>query len=122
MTYTTLCENIIKENLDNINNIQIEFKNQDIIITHTLLDEMYNELNISCGYNEQDIITKISSIDKSIHPYYDSTICYFKVCIKDILDNNYNLKLVSDELQDKYKKVAYTMLELMKEKKMNIKK
>lgn len=117
MMYTTLCENLIQENLKNIDNIQIEFNGHDIIIVHTLLDEMYNKLYNTYGYDECDIISAISSKDKSILPYYDNTLCYFKVCLQNILDKkNYNLKSVSDELQEKYKKVAYKMLEMMQEK------
>ena len=118
MMYTTLCENILKENIDNINNIQqLEYKGNNIILIHTLFNEMYDKLYNDCGYSENDIISKVSSISQGIQAYYDNTLCYFKIQINDILtDKNFNLKQVSDELQEKYSLIGYTLLEMMKEK------
>jgi len=118
MEYTILCKKILKENIDNATDIQqLEYKDHDIILKHTLFNEMYDKLYNDYGYSENDIISKISSISHDIQAYYDNKLCYFKIQINDILtDKNFNLKQVSDELQEKYSLIGYTLLEMMKEK------
>lgn len=116
MTYINLCENIIKQNLENVDKIQIEFQEKDITLVHTLFDEMYNKLYNYYNYDDAEIIGTIADIDKDIEPYYDYKLCYFKVRIKNILINNYNIETVHDALYDYYKNISYKMLEMMQVK------
>lgn len=102
-------EQVANEQINHPGNIQLEYENNDIIIVNTFLNEIYHDLYYANGSN-QDIIMEMLTTN-SIKPYYDNSLCYFKVKLVNILNsNNYNLDALCDELKIKYSWLVHQIL------------
>jgi len=102
-------EQVAKEQIDHPGHLQIEYQHNNIILVNTFLDELYNEL-----YNANDgdaaAIMELLSTEKIV-PYYDNKLSFFKVKLVDMLvDSNYNLDALSDELKIRYSWIVHQML------------
>lgn len=103
-----LLEQIAKEQIDNIDKVQIEYESNSIIIINTFLDELYNNL-YDLGWDDESIKELLTT--ELIKPYYDFKLCFFKIQLVNILNsNNYNLKVLQDELKIKYAWIVHQLL------------
>lgn len=112
-------EQIAKEQIENIDKIQIEYKSSSIIIVNTFLNELYYELYNMNGYDKASIEKAVTT--ENIKPYFDEKLSFFKVALLGMLtSNNYNLKVLQDELKIKYSWIINQLLtEIKKEYKNN---
>lgn len=104
-----LLEQIAKERINNIRNIQIEYDREHIIIVDTFINELYDYIYNANGGNHDKIIELVTT--NKIQPYYDNKLMYFKIKLINILnDNNYNLSVLCDELKIRYSWIINQML------------
>ena len=112
-------EQVARKQINQSENIQIEYNNGNIIIVNTFLNELYDMLYDANGGNQDKIMEMLST--EKIAPYYDNKIMYFKIKLIGILnDNNYNLSVLCDELKIRYSWIVHQMLdEIKKYEKIN---
>lgn len=96
------------------------FKYYKLIITDTLLDEMYNTLYNDCGVDEDVIVEKTTKATEKLLGYdaedaetfYDNQLMFYKIAVIGI-SNPFNLQNLLQFVCDIYKNVSNAMLELM---------
>ncbi len=111
-------EQIAKEQIDNIDKVQIEYKSNSIIIVNTFLNELYDELYNLNGADDTSIKKLITTAN--IKPFYDHDLMYFKVQLTNILTNsNYNLKVLQDEFKIKYSWIINQLITEIKKESQN---
>lgn len=107
-------EQVARKQINHVENIQIEYDKNNIIIVNTFLNELYDELYNSNG-GDQDKIFELVTTNK-IKPFYDNKLMYFKIKLVDILsDKNYNLSVLGDEFKIKYSWILHQLLDAIKE-------
>lgn len=107
---------LVKDRIHYAEKLQIEIKyDNDIIITDSILNDLYNEIFNINRYDENTIINTVNSID-NVRAFYDYKIGYFYVRIIDAVnhDATYCLESIIENLQEKYKQVAKSMLVMLK--------
>ena len=112
-------EQIAKEQLNQVEQIQIEYDRTNIIIVDTFLNELYHELYNKNNGNQDKIMEMLTT--EKIIPYYDKKLMYLKIKLIGILNNNnYCINALCDELKIRYSWIVHQLLdEIKKYKKIN---
>lgn len=100
---------LIDERLKRIDMIKLEYADQDIIMTDSLLNDIFQELYLAYGYDYQDIINNLVDVTG----YYDKELETFKIQIPGMLKDNHNLLSLRCALASKYMYIANRMLNMM---------
>jgi hypothetical protein len=118
MTNIKLLEQVAAQQIEEIEKRQIEYKNNNIILVDTFLDELYNELHFKQGVDDKQIAKLLKT--KKIWPAYDNKLGFFKIILVNILnDSNYNLSVLRDDLKINYAWIVNTMIDAIKKEALN---
>ena len=118
MSNIEFLEQVARKQINQVENIQIEYQNSNIIIVNTFLNELYHELYNMNGGNTDKIMEMLETT--KIAPYYDDKLMYFKIKLIGILNNNnYSLSALCDELKIRYSWIVHQLLDEIKKYEKN---